>query len=283
MSWPASENNVGEQQIDSVLTNSTTARGSNDIENNEPLSDAQEPGLDDLYNFDLFSSGVDEFFCQCGAVPEAKYNDSIIDEIFINSMQESPLANDDDSIEIPQGLNAAEVILDEVVDKIDVESWSTSYFGINSIVRNGASLKKYYEKINAITCDSIREKAHIDGGAQTNVTGNKDLIWYMKTVKQGPKLRVADGTIHRPSHEGYLCLPCPTAPNGTNKLFVHIWYIEGFPSTIISPNRIGRQYQCGTANLTWPIDGSDCTVRLAHKRTKQRDIYIPAVQLEGLL
>ena len=57
--------------------------------------------------------------------------------------------------------------------------------------------------------------AHVDGGAQSSVAGDEDLIWHMQCASSNaPKLIVADGKSHQPVHEGHLCTPNPHVPEG---------------------------------------------------------------------
>ena len=179
------------------------------------------------------------------------------------------------------------------IDYVNINSISIDYrpelkmsssgglHGIDKMVNGGKTITQCYEEIKACTSENLSERAHIDGGSQANVTGDRNLLFFQKEVQHGPRLRVADGSIHRCNVVGFTCIPCPTAPDGSGRIFVQTWYKEGFPGTIVSPDRIGKQYNCKKATLQWELGGNNCIVSFTSPDKPAIDI--PLRQIGGLL
>jgi hypothetical protein len=152
---------VSEWHSSDTKNDSSTTRGSESDE--ELLSKAIEPGLENVFDLNVHSEGIDNYLSQCGHVQENEFNDDVIDEMFINSIQESQV---NDTNDIPAGLNAVEVFLEDYFGDMNLDECATSYYGINSIVRDGTSFPAAYAAEAhevLLACESIcKEFTHND-------------------------------------------------------------------------------------------------------------------------
>ena len=62
---------------------------------------AQEPDLLEPFDFTLISNAVSSYFGDCGAVPEYKFDDKVVDKVILNSLQTSPLSEFEDDVSLP--------------------------------------------------------------------------------------------------------------------------------------------------------------------------------------
>jgi hypothetical protein len=170
-------NKVSEWQTNanSVATGDTDTKCST-----VPLPFAQEPNLIKPFDFSLLSNAIDEYFGNCGAIPDNVFSDEAIDEAILNSLQSLPLSEFKDEVLLPEDLNAVTIDLGKTLNfqNADLSDCSQCFYGIQSIVHQGISLDTYYKQINAIPNSTIANQGHVDGGSQSTVTGNQDLLWY---------------------------------------------------------------------------------------------------------
>ena len=133
---------------------------------------------------------------------------------------------------------------------------------------------------------SMVDRAHMDGGAQTNTTPDKSLLHHYQLFDSSanvPALRVADNTPHYPIGLGYLKIPTRTTDGFT---LVVCFHTPTLAATLISPDRIGRNNGCrgySTLSVFDPTDEQQCELRLHHCRTISQDLLFPLTSIRGLL
>ena len=125
------------------------------------------------------------------------------------------------------------------------------------------------------------ERGHADGGSMATTTHRKDLIWYYKDFStRGPTLKVADDHPHYAIGHGYLRVP-DSSPLGYRQ--IECLYTPSLPVTIISPDKVGRQFKCRGYTSVSNFDGVGCELRLHHCRRISEDVSIPLTLCRGLL
>ncbi len=126
----------------------------------------------------------------------------------------------------------------------------------------------------------ISHRCHCDGGATASTTNHFEALWFCRKIT-GPRpgLRVADDTVHRPSHVGYLKVP--TFAGGY--VFVRTYYTKQIPATIISPFQLMGQlrYHAVSTHVTANFEG--CFLRLCHPKVATNDLLFPCTMVSGLM
>ena len=125
------------------------------------------------------------------------------------------------------------------------------------------------------------EQGHVDGGSMATTTNHCDLLWfYCDLSGPVPALKVADDTQHFPIGLGFLRVP-DNSSRGYQE--VECFYTPTLPVTIISPDKIGRQFRCTGYTSVSNFTGLGCKLRLYHCRRVSDDVSIPLQLCRGLL
>lgn len=108
-------------------------------------------------------------------------------------------------------------------------------------------------------------KAHVDGGALATTCDRIEYIFCYREFtaeerKKVPRLRVADDTIHIPTGEGYLKVPCRTEPG---YMFIHTYFTPEIPATILSPHAACKAFACAGYLTYSDIVNNKATLRLS--------------------
>jgi hypothetical protein len=98
-------------------------------------------------------------------------------------------------------------------------------------------------------------------------------------VRNPPVLKVADNHQHSPTHQGYLQIPI----DGGIELMVTCYLTPSLEATIVSPDAIGREFQCRDYTSVSNFDGVGCSLTLRHCRYASRDARFPLLLVQGLL
>jgi hypothetical protein len=140
----------------------------------------------------------------------------------------------------------------------------------------------FYRRDSEDSC--TKGRAHVDGGAQTSTTGEKDLLWHyveFPSTQKVPTLRVADETPHYPIGYGYLKVPSLT---GSGHHLVACFHTPTLPATLVSPDRIGKAFKCeGYSTLSLFKRTQQCELRLHHCQRDSQDLLFPLTSIRGLL
>jgi hypothetical protein len=126
----------------------------------------------------------------------------------------------------------------------------------------------------------VAYRAHFDGGASASTTNRMELLWFCRRLtRMAIRLKVADGEIFTPSHEGYL-----SVPDGSGSYqFVHCFYTAGIKATIISPFRACTALNCRGVSSYVDGDQQAGVVTIHSPDRTARDITFPCHVFHGLL
>jgi len=136
----------------------------------------------------------------------------------------------------------------------------------------------YHARLLADSTLALR--CHCDGGATTSTTNQFEALWHCRRLTgRRPGLRVADNTVHRPTHVGYLKVP--TLVGGY--VFVRTYYTKEIPATILSPYQLMKQLRFRAISTYVTDDHVGCSLRICHPQLTSNDILFPCDIVDGLM
>ena len=193
------------------------------------------------------------------------------------------------SVSLPSGPLLSSPFYDDAASSFQEEDGplvpddSDAYSPLDQLRRVCSMIKKsaidVYAQNRQDHAGALDTRAHMDGGASASTTDCFEALWSVRPLHRRVRLKVADDTVHSPTHEGYLKIPTL----GGGYVFVHCYYTKQIPATIVSPfNTLRRlRYHGCTTHVT--IDGTGCSVRLSHPRQRLDDVVFPCTSVDGLL
>jgi len=163
------------------------------------------------------------------------------------------------------------------------DSTTCALYGMPSKLRQlkASTSLDVYKVLHEDNTIELNTRAHIDGGSQATTTHRRDLLWHFKwSVDILPSLAVADAGLHRPLGTGYLRVPVTGNDKGYE--MVRCYYTPTLPVTILSPDRMCRQYGCRGHTSVSTLGGKG-SLELWHCRRNRENVMLPATVHRGLL
>ena len=156
------------------------------------------------------------------------------------------------------------------------------------ICAHNVSAAEYYTKLSVASVKLSPDMppcAHVDGGALATTTNRLDYLWaYHKFTeleqRKIPRLKVADDTLHTPTGEGYLKVPCDTSPGFR---FIKSYFTPQIPATIMSPNAFGQSLDCKGYHTYSDFVNNIAHLRLVGCSNNSSTISFALHRIRGLL
>ena len=179
-----------------------------------------------------------------------------------------------------------EECFDSAVDDLDQPPLDLLYTMQHLCRRDKMSVNAVYGRQRRHLIQLLRSKklrglfAHFDGGASASTTNRIEYLWFCRAlVNCNVRLRVADGSVYTPSHQGYLCVP---TRDGEPK-FVPCFYTPEIDATIVSPFRTCEASHCRGVSTYVSRDQSVGEVTIHHPSRTAQDVIFSCQIFQGLL
>ena len=156
------------------------------------------------------------------------------------------------------------------------------------IMELDVSLIDYYEdlRINSVLLSpTVPPRGHVDGGALASTTDRREYLWQYRAYSpeertRVSRLRVADDTVHIPTGEGFLKVPCSNTKGYT---FAKSYYTPEIPATILSPNALGVASRCEGYHSYSDLIGDRARLELVNCAGHDKPITFELRRIRGLL